>query len=111
MQACIINIYIIYVWYLIIPFLINKYFSIYYEFGNYILYKKNVSGVILPQLLIVDIAFFKILFSAARSSRLFSLAATREDHVALNFSTSVAYFKSIIIDVNNKIVDSTSLLQ
>jgi hypothetical protein len=40
MQACIINIYIIYVWYLIIPFLINKYFSIYYEFGNYILYKK-----------------------------------------------------------------------
>jgi hypothetical protein len=40
MRACIINIYIIYVWYLIIPFLINKYFSIYYEFGNYILYKK-----------------------------------------------------------------------
>jgi hypothetical protein len=67
--------------------------------------------VILPQLLIVDIAFFKILFSAARSSHLFSLAATREDYVALNFSTSVAYFKPVITDVNYKVMDSTSLLQ
>lgn len=69
------------------------------------------AGTKATQLLIVDIAFFKILISAARSSRLFSLAATREDHVALNFSTSVAYFKPILVDANNKVMDRTSLLR